>query len=60
MTIIEITVIDPGVGEEYGFFGKPVARVEVRGMTAEEIEAEKAEMIRLFGEHVRIIEVEEV
>src|SRR5262245_7360385 len=44
----------------YGVFGKVVARSNVRGMTDAEIEAEKAEMLALFGPTVNAVEVEEV
>lgn len=58
MTIVEIHYVDHGVQGEYGFFGKTVAKSEVAGMTATEIEAEKAEMIAELGDHISAVEVE--
>jgi hypothetical protein len=60
MKVVEIRYIDYGVAGEYGMFGKCVARSDVRGMTTEQIRAEKCEMKRELGQHIVPIEVEEV
>lgn len=58
MTVIEF--VDHGAQGEFGFFGKVVARSDVRGMTAAERAVEVAEMRAIVGEHVVAVEVEEV
>jgi hypothetical protein len=42
------------------FFGKPVAKTEITGMTEAEVAIEVAEMHAIVGEHCAIILVEEV
>ena len=58
--IVGIHYVDYGVAGEYGIFGKVVARSDVRGMTEEEIELEKREMIGILGGHICPLIVEEV
>lgn len=55
-----IEFVDYGAQGEYGFFGKVVARSDVRGFTAEQVAAEIAAVKEIVGEHVRAIEVEQV
>ena len=57
---IEIEFVDYGIAGEYGFFGKIVARSDIRGMSAEEIEAEIAEMTEMYGDHIAARMVERV
>lgn len=58
MTVTTIEFVD--TSEEYGFFGKVVARSDVRGMTSAEIEAETTEMLSIVGDHCSARYVEEV
>jgi len=56
--VISIEYIDHS--DEYGPFGKRVARSDVRDMTEAQIAVEKAEMLAQFGPTVNAVEVEEV
>jgi hypothetical protein len=61
MTVLYIEFVDHGTYDgEYGFFGKVVARSDVRGMIVAEIEAEIKAMRRIVGQHVIARAVEEV
>lgn len=60
MTIVEIEFIDYGVGEEYDFLGKVIARLDVRGMDAATRCREIREMHALVGEHCATVAVEEI
>lgn len=60
MNIIEIEYVDHGAQGEYGFFGKIVARSNVRGLSMDEIAVEVEGMRDLLGHHVAVRPVEEV
>lgn len=56
--ITELVYIDHS--DEYGYFGKVVARSAVRGWTEAEIEAEIAEMAAILGAHVSVVRCQEL
>jgi len=56
--VIEIEYVDFGAQGEYGLWGKVVARSIVTGWTPAEIEAEKAQMRAILGDHIHAREVE--
>lgn len=57
----EITTVEyVDTGADYGFFGRTIARSDVRGMTDAEVEAEVAAMLKMLGGHVSARYVEEV
>jgi len=58
MNIVEIEVVD--YSPEYGFFGKVIGRSDVRGMTAEERQAERDYWRAIAGDHVGFRDVEVV
>jgi hypothetical protein len=58
--VIFIEYVDHGAQDEYGFFGKVIARSDVRGFSQAEIDAEIAAMRRIVGEHVSTRYVEEI
>ena len=55
---VEVEYVDYGAQGEYDIFGKVVARSDVRGMTAEEIETEIREMTEILGNHIVARKVE--
>lgn len=60
MSVVEIEYVDYGAQGEYGFFGKVIARSDVRGMSNAEIAAEIRAMREALGEHVGTREIIEV
>ena len=58
--VTEIVYVDYGVNDEYGYFGKVVARSKVRGWTEAEVEVEIAEMRAILGNHVSAVRCEEL
>ena len=60
MTVVAIEFRDHGAQGEYGFFGKTVAKLDTIGMTDDVIAMEVEAMKTILGEHVAVVEIEEV
>jgi hypothetical protein len=59
-TVTAIEFVDHGVQGEYGMFGKRVAKLDTIGMTEEMIAMEIEAMKAILGDHVAVIEIEEI
>lgn len=60
MTKNVVTIEYVDYDEQYGMFGKVVARSDVRGYSPDRIEREKRDMVRILGGHVACREVEDI
>ena len=58
MTVAAIHFVE--YGDEYGFDGKVVAKLDTMFMPESFIETEKAAMLDILGDHVVAIEIEEI